>query len=201
MLGRRLGKKRWLAIMAVASVGLLFAGAALASGDFGSDRDRRLANAADDLFGVGKPVAASSTQSIDAATANADPTKLITLARGLKARVVTTTSGANTDMMAFWPNDSRPTHLITCNEQGPTDPGVQRINLATGAVETIVTGTSACDPIRRTAWGTIIFGEEAGNTGQLYELINPLDTTGVTLNRATGLFSGGVTPRTLCVGT
>jgi hypothetical protein len=113
-----------------------------ASGDFGSDRDRRLANAADDLFGVGKPVAASSTQSIDAATANADPTKLITLARGLKARVVTTTSGANTDTMAFWPHDSKPTHLITCNEQGPADPGVQRINLATGAVETIVTGTT-----------------------------------------------------------
>lgn len=101
MLRRRLGKKRLLAIIAVAAAGLLFAGAALASGDFGSDRDRRLANASDDLFGVGKPVAASSTQSIDAATANADPTKLITLAKGLKARVVTTTSGPNTDMMAF----------------------------------------------------------------------------------------------------
>ena len=51
---------------------------------------------------------------------------------------------------------------------------MQRIDLATGAVETIVTGTTACDPIRRTAWGTIVFGEEAGNTGQLYELIDPL---------------------------
>jgi hypothetical protein len=197
MLRRRPGKKRLLAIIAVASVGLLFAGAALAASDFGSDRDRRLANASDDLFGVGKPVPASSTQSIDAATANADPTKLITLAKGLRARVVTTTSGANTDMMDFWPNDSKPTHLITCNEQGTADPGVQRINLGTGATETIVTGTTACDPIRRTAWGTIIFGEEAGNAGQLYELIDPLDTTGVTLDRATGVFSGGVNPQNL----
>jgi hypothetical protein len=197
MLRRPVGKKRWLAILAGASAGLLLAGAALASGDFGSERDRDLANHADDLFGVDKPVRASSTQSIDAATANADPRKLITLARGLKARVVTATSGANTDMMVLWPNDSNPTHLITCNEQGPTDPGVQRINLATGAVETIVTGTTSCDPIRRTAWGTVIFGEEAGNAGQLYELINPLDTTGVSLDRTTGAFSGGTNPQNL----
>src|SRR5262245_46720182 len=197
MVRRRLGKKRLLAIIAVASVGLLFAGAALAASDFGSDRDRRLANASDDLFGVGKPVAASSTQSIDAATANADPTKLITLAKGLKARVVTTTSGANTDMMAFWPDDVHPTHLINCNEQGTGAPGVQRIDLATGAVDTIVTGTTSCDPLRRTAWGTIVFGEEAGNSGQVYELIDPLHTTGVSLDRATGVFSGGTNPQNL----
>ena len=198
MLGRSMGKrKRLLAGVAAASVGLLLTGVALASGDFGSERDRELADDAEELFGVDRPVPASSTESIDAATANADPTKLITLARGLRARVVTTTSGSNTDMMAFWPNDSNPTHLITCNEQGTTSPGVQRISLATGAVETIVTGTTACDPIRRTAWGTIIFGEEAGNTGQLYELINPLGTTGVSLNRATGVFSGGTNPQNL----
>jgi hypothetical protein len=85
----------------------------------------------------------------------------------LRARVVTTMSGANTDMMAFWPNGSHPTHLINCNEQGAIGPGMQRISLATGAVETIVTGRAGCDPIRRTAWGTVVFGEEAGNTGQL----------------------------------
>lgn len=197
MLGRQRGKRRLLAILAATSAGFLLTGVALASGDFGSERDRELADDADDLFGVDKPVRASSTQSIDAATANADPTKLITLARGLEARVVTTGSGANTDMMVLWPNDSTPTHLITCNEQGTTDPGVQRITLATGAVETIVTGTSTCDPIRRTAWGTVIFGEEAGASGQLYELINPLITTGVSLDRATGVFSGGTNPQNL----
>jgi Alkaline phosphatase PhoX len=197
MLGRPLRRKRLLALVAGTSAALLITGVALASGDFGAERDRELADNANDLFGVDKPVRASSTKSIDAATANADPTKLITLAHGLRARVVTTTSGANTDMMVLWPNDSNPTHLINCNEQGTTDPGVQRINLATGATETIVTGTTACDPIRRTAWGTVIFGEEAGNAGQLYELIDPLHTTGVSLDRATGVFSGGTNPQNL----
>jgi hypothetical protein len=32
---------------------------------------------------------------------------------------------------------------------------------------------SSCDPVRRTAWGTILVGEEAGSSGGLYELINP----------------------------
>jgi Alkaline phosphatase PhoX len=169
----------------------------LAAGDFGSDRDAGLNNHSSQLFGVSGSVAASSTDSIDAATANADPTKLITLAKGLTASVVTTSSGTNTDMMALWPDDSNPTHIINCNEQGTSAPGVQRINLETSAVETIVTGTTACDPVRRTAWGTIIFGEEAGNSGQVYELINPLDTTGVTLNRTTGVFSGGTNPQNL----
>ena len=58
-----------------------------------------------------------------------------------------------------------------------------------------MTGTTSCDPTRRTPWGTIVFGEEAGGGatgGRLYELIDPLHTTGVTLDRTTGLFSGGV---------
>ena len=54
-----------------------------------------------------------------------------------------------------------------------------------------MTGTTSCDPTRRTPWGTILFGEEAGTGGQLYELIDPLHTTGVTLDRTTGTFSGG----------
>ena len=48
--------------------------------------------------------------------------------------------------------------------------------------------------MRRTPWGTILFAEESGggpNGGRVYELINPLETTGVMVNRATGVFSGG----------
>jgi hypothetical protein len=74
------------------------------------------------------------------------------------------------------------------------DPGLVRINLASGAQQVIVTGTADCDPVRRTPWGTILFGEEAGGGptgGRIYELIDPLHTTGVTLDRATGSFSGG----------
>ena len=74
---------------------------------------------------------------------------------------------------------------------------MQRINLQTGATDTIVTGTVECDPVRRTAWGTIIFGEEDGTDGHLYELIDPLHTTGVTLDRTTGTFSGGTNPQNL----
>jgi hypothetical protein len=66
--------------------------------------------------------------------------------------------------------------------------------LASGAQQVIVTGTSECDPVRRTLWGTIVFGDEAGGSpsgGRLYELLDPLHTTGVSLDRASGTFSGG----------
>jgi hypothetical protein len=45
--------------------------------------------------------------------------------------------------------------------------------------------------VRATPWGTYIFAEEAGSGGRLYELIDPIHTTGVTLDRTTGVFSGG----------
>ncbi len=161
--------------------------------DFGLLRDHLLKEQSEKLFGVDEPLAASSTASITAAVANADPTRLATLARGLHARVVSAAAnlGANIDMMALWPDDRHPTHLIACNEQGATDPGVQRIRLSDGFVETILTGTNGCDPAHRTPWGTIIVGEETTD-GNLIEIINPLQTTGVLFNRATGTFSGGV---------
>src|SRR5262249_10134042 len=55
-------------------------------------------------------------------------------------------------------------------------PAVQRIDLSKPVgsnTTTIVTGLISCDPVRRTAWGTIIVAEEAGATGGLYELIDP----------------------------
>jgi len=176
--------------LSVVSIGVVFA----ASG-FGVDRDASLAARSHELFGVGRPLAASSSNSITAAQAQADPTSLVTLAEGLHASVVTAgTAPPNLDQMALWPDDEHPTHLISINEQGAAQAGLVRITLATGAVETILTGTSTGDPVRRTPWGTILFAEEAGggpNGGRAYELINPLATTGVLLNRATGTFSGG----------
>lgn len=160
--------------------------------DFGLSVQKELLEKSWKLFGIVKPVASSSTASIDAATANADPTALVTVAHGLHVKVVTTASGPNTDMMVPWPNDYNPTHLIVCNEQGPSEPGVQRIRLSDGLVETILTGTSSCDPVRRTAWGTVIVAEEAGNTGQVIEIANPLETTGVSYDRTTGIATGGV---------
>jgi secreted PhoX family phosphatase len=94
-------------------------------------------------------------------------------------------------MIAMWPDDSHPTHLFVCIEGGIN--GVQRVDLSRppeSNATTIVTGTSSCDPIRRTPWGTILFGEET-TTGGIYEIINPTSiTTPVTIiNRAQGTTS------------
>jgi len=66
---------------------------------------------------------------------------------------------------------------------------VQRINLATGKVQDILAkgsaadpGMSTCDPVRRTPWGTIIVGEETGGGGRLFEILDPLNTTNVTVH-------------------
>ena len=161
--------------------------------DFGLFRDHLLTEQSRKLFGVDEPLKASSTESIAAAVADADPTRLVTLARGLRARAVSaaTNLGANVDMMALWPDDRNPTHLIACNEQGTANPGVQRVRLSDGLVETILTGTTSCDPTHRTPWGTIIVGEETTD-GNLIEIINPLQTTNVLFNRTNGTASGGV---------
>jgi hypothetical protein len=59
------------------------------------------------------------------------------VAASLDVRVVSTSAGANTDMMALWPSDTNPTWLLACNEVGPTtSPGFQRIEIATGGDDT-----------------------------------------------------------------
>jgi len=136
----------------------------------------------------------NSTASVDAATADADARTLISVGSGLRVRVVSADPmlGANTDQMALWPNDKHPTHLIVVNEQGTTEAGVQRISLSDGSVETILSGLTSGDPLRRTPWGTILAGEEGGTTGQMVEIIDPLGMTGVTYDRVTGIATGGV---------
>jgi len=134
------------------------------------------------LFGVYAPLGASSGLSLTKEQAEANPAALVTAAPGLKVRVVSAAAnlGANIDMMALWPNDSAPTHLIACNEQGSGNVGVQRISLATGTVQDIISsGLTSCDPIEVTPWGTIIAGEENGANGRLFEILDPLATTGV----------------------
>jgi len=179
----------------LASAAVLAAASAVAANGFGFDfglfRNQQLDAHSEQLFGIASPVDASSTESIGATDANADPTSLITVAKGLRVHVLTAQPNAapNIDQMVFWPNDQNPTHLIVANEEGPAQPGLQRIRLSDGLVETILSGTSSGDPVRRTAWGTILFGEENGTDGWLLEIANPLTTTGVTFNRATGVSS------------
>jgi secreted PhoX family phosphatase len=178
------------AVLALAAVGVAIAGS-----DFGAQVQTQLHARSKDLFGVGTPLEQSSTASISQEDALARPGHLITLAGGLRARVVTAgTAPAVLDQSALWPDDAHPQWLITCNESGTSDPGLVRINIASGDWATIVTGTNDCDPVRATPWGTILFGEEAGggtSGGAMYELSDPIGTTGVTLDRTTGTFSGG----------
>src|SRR5262245_6267527 len=144
------------------------------AGDFGRKVQGLLASHADQLFGLTTPLEKSSRESISQAEALANPLALVTLSDGLTAQVVTAGVAApNLDMIALWPNDSQPQWLIACNEQVETDPGLQRIEIATGKAETILTGTLDCDGVRRTAWDTILFSEEAGGGptgGRVYEL-------------------------------
>ena len=169
----------------------LVAGGALAGADWGVRTQARLADNSESLFGFEKPLAASSTTSADLAAAQTDPRKLVTLAKGLKARVVSKgNAGFRIDQMVLWPATGAATHIIACNEEGTAQAGVQRIALSTGVAETILSGMSSCDPVRVTSWGTVIAGEESGSSGQLLEIVNPLGTTDVSFNRVTGALTG-----------
>jgi Alkaline phosphatase PhoX len=96
----------------------------------------------------------------------------------------------NLDMMSLWPSDTNPEWIIDCNEEGTDAYGLVRISIADGHSETIVkSGLNRCDPTRRTAWGTIIFGEENGTSGRLFELINPTGTTNATIDPVTSASS------------
>ncbi len=173
---------RQIALGAAAALGVMaIAGIAGARGDFGQDIENQARAHSNQNFGIGKPLEESSTTNINAATALADPTKLATLAKGLDAKTVAVVDGApNIDMIALWPNDTNPTHLIACNEQGAAQIGLIRISLADGSSQVIVhSGLTSCDPVNRTPWGTIVFGEENGASGRAWELINPLNTTNV----------------------
>ena len=163
---------------------------AIAKSDPGSAYLHQLAAQSNALFGFGKPLDGGIKGTFDGPGDQA-----VELAKGLEAHVVSDTVGEDADMIALWPDDDHPTHAIICNEIDSTvgdDIGVgtvQRVELATGDVEDIATGTISCDPIHRTGWGTIEFGEEAGAVGRFYELLDPLHTTGVTINRVTGTTS------------
>jgi hypothetical protein len=181
--------KLWVAIGAAVLFVTAGVVTAAVSVDFGLQTQTQLSQRAEQLFGVNNPLAASSTVDLNQAQVLANPAGLVTLANGLKANVVSAGNAApNLDQMVLWPQ-SHPTHIISINEEGPGEPSLQKINLQTGVATTIVSGTDSGDPVRVTPWGTILFGEEAGDTGAMYELINPLSVVGATINRATGVSS------------
>lgn len=185
------------------AVALAAAGPAAAF-DFGSYAESLLDAHSMQLFGVVAPLAASAPATTGAyRTIGQAASEQVLLAKGLRAEYLTRDAGNSVDMFSFWPSDTAPTHLIACIEGGRTqltgdadtaayapgdkfNPSVQRIDLATGAVETILRGMTACDGIRTTPWSTVLVTEETDDGGA-YEILDPLATTNHTVkDRATG---------------
>ncbi len=184
--------KRFLAFAAAAAVTVT--STAMADGfhhhrtsDFGVEVERLARIQSLEFFGVFAPLGESSTLSLSAAAADANPAALISVAPGLRVKIVSAAAALtpNIDQLVLWPNASQPTHIIACNEQGSGQIGVQRIDLKTGVPETIISsGLTSCDPGRVTAWGTLVVGEENGTNGRLFEILDPLHTSNVTVPAA-----------------
>jgi hypothetical protein len=158
--------------------------------DFGMMMQDLLHAQSNKLFGVAKPVeqSASADDYVPRELASADQRML--LAKGLKAEFVARNLATSGDFIAFWPSAEQYSHLIICIEQGRANEGrnagVQRVDVATGAVETILYGMNRCDGIRTTDWGTVLATEETTD-GRAYEIIDPLNTTGHWIaDRSTG---------------
>jgi hypothetical protein len=126
--------RKWILALGVAACAT-GAAAAKADFDFGLFRDHQLEAHSNQLFGIVSGIEASSEESIGAVEAESDPRKLVTMARHLNVRVVADLPNVppNIDMMALWPNDQSPTHLISL-PSGPAESST-----ATG-----ISSTSAC---------------------------------------------------------
>jgi uncharacterized protein DUF839 len=177
-------------IVAAATIATLSATSDAA--DFGSDVDAQLRAAAPLLVGF-TPIHGSAPETIGPyRLPDQGARQQVKLAPELTVRYLTRHAADSTDMMQFFPRGN-PTHLITCVESdleeiapGKLNPSVQRINLSTGAVETILRGMSGCDGVRSTAWGTILVTEEEDDGGA-YEILDPLNVSNQTVtDRGTG---------------
>jgi len=118
----------------------------------------------------------------------------------LTPSIITRNAGNDMDQIQYLPAGSpNPTHVITCIEENVNclsgtcsvpfqfgdklNPGVQRVDLATGAIHTLVRGMQICDGIRTTPWGTVIATEEdfATDVGSVYEILDPMSSDTYTI--------------------
>jgi Bacterial protein of unknown function (DUF839) len=166
---------------------------ALTKQDPGKAYENSLASQSQALFGFGRPVSGPATGSTDAPGAAA-----VEAAAGLKVQVASDAVGEDADMIALWPDDAAPTHAFICNEIDSTAAEnvgvgtVQRVDLSSGDVTDLITGTTSCDPIHKTAWGTLVFGEENGALGRAYEILDPTSLDGdpvITIDHTAGTTS------------
>ena len=181
--------------LSTSALALLAALPALAA-DFGAEVDAQLAARSAELFGIDAPLAGTSAASPEEGfrTEARAASDQVALAGGLAAEYVTRTVANHADMMAFWPAEN-PTHAIVCIEggreeiaAGKLNPGIQSVDLITGEVKTMVRGTGACDGIRTTPWGTVLATEEVDD-GAAYEILDPLNLSGVVIDREAGTTS------------
>ena len=126
-------RRRFFTFAAVAALVLGAVGIANADcmPDFGSQRDQLLDAQAQARFGVQGGLASSSTASITARDqANADPTKLVTLAKGLSAKVVTTLAAPRRPD-GPWPGENPQRSSAATRRNGRARPAAH--HLSTGA--------------------------------------------------------------------
>jgi hypothetical protein len=171
---------------------------ARADADFGLTVQHLLNTFSWQWFGVSEPLEESALGPFT----ELDNTQALEVAKSLQVSAVSNATSPLADMIALWPNDEHPTHLFVCVENsfsGDSNPdivSVRRVDLSdepnSNAV-TIIKGLSACDPIHRTPWGSLIVDEEAGSTGGFYEILDPLALSGanpvIILSRAAGTTS------------
>ncbi|HLF97726.1 MAG TPA: alkaline phosphatase PhoX [Methylococcaceae bacterium] len=178
------GKHRLLPAIFLLAGGQLARAGEQGAPDFGLETEQRLARQTPALFGFAKPLETSAPVSHDALRLSDQAAgEQIRLASGLSAAYVTRQAGDPADQMVLWPSEADATHLLICVESnrqtladGRLNPSVQRIELKTGRVDTLLRGLDGCDAIRRTAWGTLLVGEEKPDGG-LYEILDPLQLT------------------------
>jgi hypothetical protein len=184
-------RKVWISCAALAAAAALSLGPRLFADDdvdWGLHVQNELNDRSEQLFGVGTPLRRSALGPFT----DADSTHAIRVAQGLHVSLVSSAVHFSTDQIVLWPNENHPTHLFVCDESS-SNPAVERVDLSKPAASnatTILTGIVACDPIRRTPWGSLIAAEEATDGG-VYEIMNPLSINApiAVTNRATGATS------------
>jgi len=168
--------------------------------DFGNFIQKQLESQSEKYFGIEKPLAASAPATSGAVrTPSQSASEQVLVADGLKVQYLTREAANNSDQMFLWPNGEHPTHLIMAIEEFSPKaigtlpsgiikltPSLQRVDLKTSKVETILRGLAGADGVRLTPWGTVLVAEEAGDGGA-YEIIDPLNVTNHTVvSRAAG---------------
>jgi hypothetical protein len=111
------------------------------------------------------------------------------VAKGLEVSVVSAGKAARTSTRWSSGRSRSRRTSSAATRKGVAQPALQKISLATGAATTIATGLSDCDPVRATPWGTVLFGEENGSVGAMYELIDPLSSRRSDHQQTTGVSS------------